>query len=71
MLEDVALMRAIPGMRVVCRPTYVEARRRRAGRRGTPGPVYVRMGRDLGAGAVRARPGLELGRALLLRPGAT
>ena len=45
MLEDVSLMRGLPGMRVLVPADYAAARAAIKLAAATPGPVYVRMGR--------------------------
>lgn len=45
MLEDVSLMRGLPGMRVLVPADYAAARAAIRLAAATPGPVYVRMGR--------------------------
>ena len=45
MLEDVSLMRGLPGMRVLVPADYAAARAALRLAAATPGPVYVRMGR--------------------------
>ena len=70
MLEDVSLMRGLPGMRVLVPADYAAARAALRLAAETPGPVYVRMGRA-GVPCVYADDvELELGRAYVLREGA-
>ena len=71
MLEDVALMRVLPNMRVLVPADYAAAARR-ASRlaAATPGPVYVRMGRASVPCVYADDVELELGRAYVLREGA-
>lgn len=69
MIEDIALTRVLPGMRVLVPADYNAACAaiRLAAR--TPGPFYVRLGR---VGAPQVHPDgfeLELGRAYVLREG--
>ena len=68
--EDIALMRAIPGMTVVCPADDVEARAAVRAAYETPGPFYLRLGR-LAVPVVNDRPDyhFELGRGVLLREG--
>ncbi len=57
MLEDVSLMRGLPNMRVLVPADYAAARAALRLAAATPGPVYVRMGRAIGAGRLRRRRG--------------
>ncbi len=69
MLEDIALMRVLPGMRVVAPADFAAARAAILLAAATPGPFYVRLGR---AGVPDIHPEgfeLELGRAYVLREG--
>ena len=45
MLEDIALMRALPNMRILVPADYVSAKAAIRIAAQTPGPVYVRLGR--------------------------
>lgn len=70
MLEDISLMRGLPGMRVLVPADYAAAASAIRLAAQTPGPVYVRMGRA-GVPAVYADGvELEVGRAYVLREGA-
>ena len=70
MLEDIALMRGLPGMRVLVPADYAAARAAIRLAAATPGPVYVRMGRAVGALRLRRRGGAgRSGRAYVLREG--
>ena len=60
MLEDVSLMRGLPGMRVLAALRLAAA---------TPGPVYVRMGRAAVPCVYDDEVELEIGRAYVLREG--
>ena len=68
-IEDFALMRAIPGMTVVCPADDAEAQAAVRAAAALEGPVYLRFGRDPVPVLHDALPRFELGRALLLRPG--
>ncbi len=70
MLEDVALMRALPNMRVLVPADYEAARAAIKLAAKTPGPVYVRMGRASVPCVYDRDVALELGRAYVLRSGA-
>ncbi len=67
--EDIAFLRVLPHMTVVCPgdPWEVRAALDRAVRHD--GPVYLRMGKKGEPNVHAARPALELGRALTLSPG--
>lgn len=70
MLEDVSLMRGLPGMRVLVPADYASARAALKLAAETPGPVYVRMGRANVPCVYDDDVELELGRAYVLREGA-
>lgn len=69
MLEDVSLMRGLPGMRVLVPADYASARAAIKLAAKTPGPVYVRMGRANVPCVYDDDVELELGRAYVLREG--
>lgn len=69
MLEDVSLMRGLPGMRVLVPADYASARAALKLAASTPGPVYVRMGRANVPCVYDDDVELELGRAYVLREG--
>ena len=69
MLEDVALMRVLPNMRVLVPADYAAARAAIRLAAETPGPVYVRMGRASVPCVYADDVELELGRAYVLREG--
>ena len=69
MLEDIALMRVLPGMRVLVPADFNAAKAAIRLAAATPGPFYVRLGR---VSAPQIHPDgfeLELGRAYVLRKG--
>lgn len=69
MLEDLALMRVLPGMRVLVPADYNAAKAAIRVAAATPGPFYIRLGR---AGVPEVYPEgfeLEVGRAYVLREG--
>ena len=69
MIEDLALMRVLPGMRVLVPADYNAACAALRLAAATPGPFYVRLGR-VGAPQVHADGfEMELGRAYVLRVG--
>lgn len=69
MLEDISLMRGLPGMRVLVPADYASARAALKLAAQTPGPVYVRMGRASVPCVYDDDVDLELGRAYVLREG--
>ena len=69
MLEDVALMRELPGMTVLVPADYAAARAAIRLAADTPGPVYVRMGRANVPAVYASDVQLEVGRAYVLREG--
>ena len=69
MLEDIALMRALPNMRVLVPADYAAAASAIRIAAETPGPVYVRMGRASVPAVYGDGVELELGRAYVLREG--
>ena len=68
--EDIALMRVLPGMTVVCPADDIEAKAAVAAAYETDGPFYLRFGR-LAAPVINDRPDykFELGKGVLLREG--
>lgn len=70
MLEDIALMRALPNMTVLVPADYASARAALKLAATTPGPVYVRMGRAAVPAVYADEVELECGRAYVLREGA-
>ena len=68
--EDIALMRAIPGMTVVCPSDDVEAKAAVRAAYETDGPFYVRLGR-LAVPVINDSPdySFELGKGIVLREG--
>ncbi len=68
-LEDVALMRLIPGMKVVVPADYYEAREAVKTAAYVDGPFYIRLGRPKFPVLFDEGYRFQLGKALLLRPG--
>jgi len=68
-LEDIAVMRALPNMAVVCPgdPVETEAAVMAAAARG--GPLYLRIGRVGDPVVHRAPPCFQIGRAITIREG--
>ncbi|MDO4589994.1 MAG: transketolase family protein [Slackia sp.] len=69
MVEDIALMRALPNMRVLVPADYAAAKAAIKLAAETPGPVYVRMGRASVPCVYDADATFEIGRAHVLRDG--
>lgn len=69
MLEDIALMRVLPGMRVLVPADHNAAKAALRLAATTPGPFYVRLGRVAAQDVYPEGFELELGRAYVLREG--
>jgi len=69
MVEDLALMRVLPGMRVLVPADYNSAKSALRLAAKTPGPFYVRLGRAGVPEVYSADFELELGKAYVLREG--
>lgn len=69
MLEDIALMRILPNMRVIVPADYHSAKAAVRLAAKTPGPFYIRLGRAELPEVYPADFELELGRAYVLREG--
>lgn len=69
MVEDIALMRVLPGMRVLVPADAVEAREAVRLAASTPGPFYVRLSRASTPVILDGTYELELGRGAVLRDG--
>ncbi|MDR3315630.1 MAG: transketolase family protein [Coriobacteriales bacterium] len=69
MIEDIALMRALPNMRVLVPADFNSTKAALRIAAATPGPFYVRMGRANVPSLYPDTGGFELGRARILREG--
>lgn len=69
MLEDVSLMRGLPGMRVLVPADYWAAKQAIRIAATNPGPFYVRLGRAKVPVVYNENTKLELGKAYILREG--
>ncbi len=69
MIEDLALMRVLPGMRVLVPADYHSAKAAIRLAAATPGPFYVRLGRATLPEVYPAEVELEVGGANVLREG--
>lgn len=68
-VEDIALMRAIPNMKVIVPADYYEARGAIRAAHAIDGPVYVRLGREPVETIFDESYGFEFGKAVKLREG--
>lgn len=69
MLEDVALMRVLPNMKVLVPADYEACRSAIKLAANTPGPVYVRMGRAAVPAVYAPNVDMKIGKAYVLREG--
>lgn len=69
MLEDISLMRGLPGMKVLVPADYAASVSALKLAANTPGPVYVRMGRASVPAVYADGVQLEVGKAYVLREG--
>jgi transketolase len=69
-VEDIAVFRAMPGVTTIVPADAVELRSAMAAMMETPGPVYLRLTRDVSPTIFPADYQFEIGRAVLLREGA-
>lgn len=69
-LEDLAIMRALPNMTVIVPADAAETAKAVEAAVSLPGPVYIRLGRKPTALVYHADYEFEVGRAVVLRPGA-
>ncbi|HEX9094197.1 MAG TPA: transketolase C-terminal domain-containing protein [Coriobacteriia bacterium] len=69
MLEDIALMRVLPNMRVLVPADFPSAKAAIRVAASMPGPFYIRLGRPAVPFVYDKEDGFELGRACVLREG--
>lgn len=69
MLEDISLMRGLPGMNVLVPADYWSAKQAIRIAAATPGPFYVRLGRAKVPEVYDAQAALELGKSYVLSEG--
>lgn len=69
MIEDIALMRVLPGMRVLVPADYRAAKAALRAAAETPGPFYIRLGRSSFADIYDESFSFEVGKAYVLREG--
>jgi transketolase len=67
-IEDVAIMRALPNMTVVCPADADEAARLMEQTLDWPGPIYIRLAKGGDAIVSKAEHGFSIGRAIVMRP---
>jgi transketolase len=67
-IEDIAIMRALPNMTVVCPADADEAARLMEETIDWPGPIYIRLAKGGDAIVSKAEHGFRIGRAILMRP---
>src|SRR4051794_12188933 len=67
-IEDIAIMRALPNMTVVCPCDADEAARLMEQTLDWTGPIYIRLGKGGDAVVSKAEHGFEIGKAVLMRP---
>jgi transketolase len=68
-IEDLAILRTLPGMTVVAPADPVEARLATRALAAHPGPCYLRLGKAREPVVHATEPDFALGRAITLRPG--
>lgn len=69
MLEDIALMRSLPNMRVVVPCDSLEAQKATVAIAGSRGPAYLRLARDKTPVITTTKTPFELGKAQVFREG--
>jgi transketolase len=67
--EDVALLRTLPNMTIVCPADAAEVRAACAAVLGLAGPAYLRLGKKGEPAVHAAPPALQIGRGLVVREG--
>lgn len=68
-VEDIAIMRALPNMKVVCPAYGWEAAEATRALLADPGPVYLRLGRNLGVDFYRPGFSFALGKGFVIKDG--
>lgn len=69
MLEDMALMRALPNMTVIAPCDWLEAKRATIAAAEHPGPIYIRLAREATPVITTERSHFTIGKSMLLRDG--
>lgn len=67
--EDIALLRALPEMEVVCPADPLEVRLALRAALRRDGPVYLRLGKKGEPAVHRGQPDFAIGKAIVVRPG--
>jgi len=68
-VEDIALMRCVPNMKIIVPADYIEAKAAVKAAASIPGPVYIRLGRPAITPVYAEDYEFEFGRAHVLRAG--
>ncbi len=68
-LEDIAMLRLLPGMRVICPADPLEVELAVRAVAADPGPTYIRLGKKGEPILHTGRPDFKIGRAITLREG--
>ncbi len=68
-LEEIALMRALPNMKVIVPCDALEAKKATVAAYDIPGPVYIRLGRNKTPTLTKEKDPFKLGKASILRKG--
>jgi transketolase len=68
--EDIATLRALPGMTVVCPADALEVRLALRAALEYPGPLYLRLGKKGEPAVHRATPDFAIGKGVVMREGA-
>ena len=68
-VEDIALMRSLPNMKIIVPADYIEAKAAVKAAVGITGPVYIRLGRPAVEAVNDDNYKFEVGRARIMRPG--
>jgi len=67
--EDIAIMRVLPNMTVICPADVVEVRQALRAAMTHPGPVYLRLGKKGEPRVHQTTPAFEIGRGIVVRRG--
>lgn len=68
-LEDIACLRVLPGMTVICPGDAIEVRLALRAALAHPGPVYLRLGKKGEPVVHEPEPEFRIGKAIVVRPG--
>jgi transketolase len=67
--EDVAFLRCLPNMTVLCPADAAEVRAAVAAVLAIPGPAYIRLGKKGEPAVHKEKPCFEIGKGIIVRPG--